>query len=171
MPTMLRDTVFTGCEVIDLRFPTSDDAHGSDATHTDPDYSAAYVVLNTNQPGVAGYGLTFTLGRGTDLCVAVVNSLAPYVIGRTLGDLVGDFASTWRSVTNDSQLRWLGPEKGAVHLATAALLNAVWDLWARVEEKPLWKLVCDLPAQQLIDCIDFRYLQNALSKERGAAHC
>ncbi|QDU90691.1 L-fuconate dehydratase [Pirellulimonas nuda] len=154
----------TACEVIDLRFPTSEEAHGSDAMHTDPDYSAAYVTLATNRPDLVGHGLTFTLGRGTDLCVAAVRALADQVVGWTLEELVGDFSGTWRRVTNDSQMRWLGPEKGVVHLAAAALLNVVWDLWARAEGKPLWKLVCDLSPQQLVDCIDFRYLDNALTR-------
>ncbi len=161
---MTQTITITACEVIDLRFPTSDEAHGSDAMHTDPDYSAAYVTLSTSRPGLVGHGLTFTLGRGTDICVSAIKALADQVVGQTLEELVGGFAETWRRVTNDSQLRWLGPEKGVVHLAAAALLNALWDLWARAEEKPLWKLVCDLSPQQLVDCIDFRYLDNALTK-------
>ncbi len=166
---MIDDVTITGYEVVDLRFPTSDESHGSDAMHTDPDYSAAYLALRTNKPNLNGFGLTFTLGRGTDICVAVVETLCDHVVGHRLGDLVRHFAETWREVTNDSQLRWLGPEKGVVHLATAALLNAVWDLWARVEGKPLWKLVCDLPPRELVDCVDFRYLDNALTKREALA--
>ncbi|MCO6047865.1 hypothetical protein NG895_28505 [Aeoliella sp. ICT_H6.2] len=155
----------TACSVVDLRFPTSEEAHGSDAMHTDPDYSAAYVKLSTSCDGLAGYGLTFTLGRGTDLCVSAIELLAEKVVGKTLASLVETFGQTAQSIANDSQLRWLGPEKGVVHLAAAALLNAIWDLWARVENKPLWKLVSDLPAEQLVDCVDFRYLGNALTKQ------
>ncbi len=164
---MTQPICITACDVVDLRFPTSDEAHGSDAMHTDPDYSAAYVTLATNRPDLVGHGLTFTLGRGTDLCVAAVRALADQIVGRTLGELVGDFSGTWRRVTNDTQMRWLGPEKGVVHLAAAALLNAVWDLWARAEGKPLWKLVCDLTPRQLVDCIDFRYLDNALTSDEA----
>lgn len=164
---MTQPICITACDVVDLRFPTSDEAHGSDAMHTDPDYSAAYVTLTTNRPDLVGHGLTFTLGRGTDLCVAAVRALADQIVGRTLGELVGDFSGTWRRVTNDTQMRWLGPEKGVVHLAAAALLNAVWDLWARAEGKPLWKLVCDLTPRQLVDCIDFRYLDNALTSDEA----
>ncbi|WP_425399532.1 L-fuconate dehydratase [Aeoliella sp.] len=166
-PNMDSSITITDCQVVDLRFPTSEEAHGSDAMHTDPDYSAAYVTLATNRDDLFGYGLTFTLGRGTDLCVSAIESLADKVVGRSLGSLVESFGETAQQIANDSQLRWLGPEKGVVHLATAALLNAIWDLWARVEEKPLWKLVCDLPAEQLVNCIDFRYLTNALTQQEA----
>jgi L-fuconate dehydratase len=131
----------------------------------DPDYSAAYVVLETDHPaGVAGHGLTFTIGRGTELCVAAVELLAPHVVGRTMEEIAGDMAGFWRSLVADSQLRWLGPEKGVVHLATAALVNAVWDLYAKLEGKPLWKLLSDMSPEQLVACIDFRYIDDALSK-------
>jgi L-fuconate dehydratase len=130
----------------------------------DPDYSAAYVVLQTDHPdGLSGHGLTFTIGRGTELCVAAIDALAPHVVGKTLEDLTSDMAGFWRSLAGDSQLRWLGPEKGVVHLATAALVNAVWDLYAKVEGKPLWKLLADMSPQELVACIDFRYIEDALS--------
>ncbi len=148
----------------DVRFPTSRSMAGSDAMNPDPDYSAAYVVLQTDHPGgLSGHGLTFTIGRGTELCVAAIDALAPHVIGRTLEDLVSDMAGFWRSLAGDSQLRWLGPEKGVVHLATAALVNAVWDLYAKVEGKPLWKLLSDMSPEELVGCIDFRYIEDALS--------
>ena len=122
----------------DIRFPTSLALDGSDAMHPDPDYSAAYVVLMTDRDdGLAGHGLTFTCGRGTELCVAAAHSLAPFVVGRTLEEICADMAAFWRSLTSDGQLRWVGPEKGVLHLATAAVVNAVWDLWAKVEGKPL----------------------------------
>jgi len=131
----------------------------------DPDYSAAYVVLETDHPaGVAGHGLTFTIGRGTELCVAAVELLAPHVVGRTMEEIAADMAGFWRGLVADSQLRWLGPEKGVVHLATAALVNAVWDLYAKLEGKPLWKLLADMSPEQLVACIDFRYIDDALSK-------
>ncbi len=166
---MQHTITITGLEVVDVRFPTSEEAHGSDAMHTDPDYSAAYVTLTTDQPNLAGFGLTFTLGRGTELCVSAIELLAESIVGRRLRDIVRRFGISCREIANDSQLRWLGPEKGVVHLATAGLLNAVWDLWARAEDKPLWKLVCDMPPQQVVDCIDFRYLGNALTQAEALA--
>ena len=118
-------------EVIDLRFPTSDTLDGSDAMHPDPDYSAAYVRVLTDHPTLEGRGFTFTIGRGTDLCVAAVRLLEPLVVGRTLASIKGDMRGFWRTLTSDSQLRWVGPEKGVVHLATAAVVNGVWDLLAK----------------------------------------
>src|SRR5262245_28752467 len=111
----------------DLRFPTSRTLAGSDAMNPDPDYSAAYVILRTDDPGgLEGHGLTFTIGRGNELCVAAVKALTPYVLGQKLEDLTADLGAFWRRLTRDSQLRWVGPEKGVIHLATAALVNAVW---------------------------------------------
>jgi len=148
----------------DIRFPTSRTLDGSDAMNPDPDYSAAYVVLHTDHPdGLAGHGLTFTLGRGNEVCVAAIEALAPHVAGRVLEEITADMAAFWRDLVGDSQLRWLGPEKGVVHLATAALVNAVWDLYAKVEGKPLWKLLVDMTPEQLVACIDFRYIDDALT--------
>jgi len=158
----------TDFEVLDLRFPTSRTRDGSDAMHPDPDYSAAYVILHTDQ-GREGHGLTFTIGRGTDVCVAAIEALAPHVVGRPLGDITGDMAGFWRTITSDGQLRWLGPEKGVIHLATAALVNAVWDLYAKVEGKPLWKLLADMSPEELVSCIDFRYLSDVLSPDEATA--
>ena len=152
----------------DIRFPTSRTLDGSDAMNTDPDYSAAYVVLETDDPnGLAGHGLTFTIGRGTELCVAAVHLLAHHVVGRTIEDISSDMAAFWRGLVADSQLRWLGPEKGVVHLATAALVNAVWDLYAKLERKPLWKLLADMSPEQLVACIDFRYIDDALTPDEA----
>ncbi len=152
----------------DIRFPTSRTLDGSDAMNTDPDYSAAYVVLETDDPNrLAGHGLTFTIGRGTELCVAAVHLLAHHVVGRTIEDISSDMAAFWRGLVADSQLRWLGPEKGVVHLATAALVNAVWDLYAKVEQKPLWKLLADMSPEQLVACIDFRYIDDALTPDEA----
>ncbi|RPJ87344.1 MAG: fuconate dehydratase, partial [Acidobacteria bacterium] len=120
----------------DIRFPTSRSWAGSDAMHADPDYSAAYVTLRTNG-SLEGHGLTFTLGRGNELCVAAVQSLAPMLVGLSVEEIVEDFGSFWRRLTSDSQLRWIGPEKGVIHLATAAVVNAVWDLYAKMRDKPL----------------------------------
>src|SRR5207244_12235378 len=139
---------------------------GSDAMNPDPDYSAAYVVLETDDPrGIEGHGLTFTIGRGTEVCVAAIEALAPVVVGATVEDTVGDLAAFWRRLVADSQLRWLGPEKGVIHLATAALVNAVWDLYAKLEGKPLWKLLADMTPEQLVACVDFRYIDDALTQD------
>jgi L-fuconate dehydratase len=152
----------------DIRFPTSRLLDGSDAMNPDPDDSAAYVVLETDHPdGLAGHGLTFTVGRGNELCVAAVELLAPHIVGRTMEDLTHDLRGFWRSLVADTQLRWLGPEKGVVHLATAALVNAVWDLYAKLEKKPLWKLLADMSPEQLVACIDFRYIEDALTPQEA----
>src|SRR5690349_16680981 len=148
----------------DVRFPTSRSGAGSDAMNPDPDYSAAYVALETDDPdGLAGHGLTFTIGRGTEVCVAAIEALAPHVVGSTVEELVADLGGLWRRLVTDSQLRWLGPEKGVIHLATAAIVNAVWDLRAKVEGKPLWKLLADLSPEEVVACIDFRYIDDALT--------
>jgi L-fuconate dehydratase len=152
----------------DVRFPTSRTLAGSDAMHTTPDYSAAYVILTTDSDDkLEGHGLTFTLGRGTEVCVAAINALAPLVLGRTLESITSDMRGFWRSITGEQQLRWIGPEKGAIHLASAALINAVWDLYAKVEGKPLWKLLADMTPEQLISCVDFRYISDALTEKEA----
>jgi L-fuconate dehydratase len=158
----------TGVEAIDVRFPTSLSLDGSDAMHTAPDYSAAYVVLRTDHPdGLEGHGLTFTSGRGNELCVAAVDALAPFVRGLTLESITADMRGFWRSLTSEPQLRWVGPEKGVIHLATAAVVNAVWDLWAKVEGKPLWKLLSDMTPEEIVACIDFRYITDALTPDEA----
>ena len=160
----------TNVSTYDVRFPTSRSLDGSDAMNTDPDYSAAYVVLHTdNQEGLEGHGLTFTIGRGNEICVAAIGALAPLIVGRTLESFTTDMAGFWRHITGDSQLRWLGPEKGVIHLATAAVVNAVWDLWAKVESKPLWKLLADMTPEELVACIDFRYITDAITQEEALA--
>ncbi|HYU50402.1 MAG TPA: enolase C-terminal domain-like protein [Candidatus Limnocylindria bacterium] len=149
---------------MDVRFPTSRQLDGSDAMNRDPDYSAAYVILGTDDPSwPTGHGLTFTTGRGTEVVVAAVEALRPLVLGRSCGDVFGDIGGFWRDLVGDSQLRWIGPEKGAIHLATAAVVNAAWDLWAKVEGKPLWKLLVDLPPEEIVRAVDFRYLTDALT--------
>uniref|UniRef100_A0A8C9WQQ4 Mitochondrial enolase superfamily member 1 n=1 Tax=Scleropages formosus TaxID=113540 RepID=A0A8C9WQQ4_SCLFO len=154
----------------DVRFPTSLEQHGSDAMHTEPDYSVAYVVIETDG-GHEGYGLTFTLGKGTEVVVCAVEALSAFVVGRTLQEIVGDFRAFYRLLTSDGQMRWIGPEKGVIQLATAAVLNAVWDLWARVEGKPLWKLLVDMEPRKLVSCIDFRYITDALTEEEALGGC
>ncbi|XP_071807711.1 mitochondrial enolase superfamily member 1-like [Asterias amurensis] len=155
-------------EVKDIRFPTSLEQHGSDAMHTDPDYSCAYVIITTNAgDGICGHGLTFTIGRGTEIVVAAVKALAQFVVEKKLSDIFDNFADFYRQLTSEPQLRWIGPEKGVIQLATAAILNALWDLWAKREGKPLWKLLADMEPQQLVNCIDFRYITDALTKKEA----
>ena len=127
----------TNITVHDIRFPTSIELDGSDAMNPDPDYSAAYVMLHTDNPKLIGHGLTFTIGRGNEICCAAIESLKPLILGRTLESFTADMGAFWRHITGDSQLRWIGPEKGVIHLATAAVVNAVWDLWGRSVGKPL----------------------------------
>jgi L-fuconate dehydratase len=157
-------------EAHDIRFPTSKTLDGSDAMNPDPDYSAAYVVLKTDSPdGLAGHGMTFTIGRGNDLCVRAIEALRPLVVGKTLESFTANMGAFWRMITGDSQLRWVGPDKGVIHLATAAVVNAVWDLWGKAEKKPVWKLVCDMTPEQIVACIDFRYIKDALTPDEALA--
>ncbi|MCP2327694.1 L-fuconate dehydratase [Hamadaea flava] len=150
----------TGMRVHDIRFPTSRTLDGSDAMNPDPDYSAAYVELLTDD-GLTGYGLTFTIGRGNDVCVAAIEAMRSYVVGQAVDTVdLGEFA---RRLTHDSQLRWLGPEKGVMHLAAAAVINAVWDLTARRAGLPLWRLLSAYTPDQTVDLIDWRYLTDALT--------
>src|SRR5207249_4025973 len=152
----------------DIRFPTSRTLDGSDAMNVDPDYSAAYVVLKTDsQDGLEGHGLTFTCGRGNEVCVAAIQALKHHVVGKSLDSITPAMAKFWRALTQDSQLRWLGPEKGVIHLATAAVVNAVWDLYAKAEGKPVWRLVADLTPEQFVGCIDFRYLTDVLTPDEA----
>jgi L-fuconate dehydratase len=163
MPTKIVDVL-----VRDVRFPTSRERDGSDAMNPDPDYSAAYVILRTDHPaGLQGHGLTFTIGRGNDVVVAAIRALAPLLRGVTLESCAADLGQFCRLITGDSQFRWIGPEKGVIHLATAALVNAVWDLYAKAEGKPLWKLLADLSPEALVAAIDFRYLSDVLTREEA----
>lgn len=159
----------TNLTVRDVRFPTSRDRDGSDAMNPDPDYSATYVTLHTDRRGLEGHGLTFTIGRGNEVCVSAVEAIAPLVVGRTLQSFTADMRAFWRHVTGDSQLRWLGPEKGVIHLATAAVVNAVWDLYAKAQGKPLWKLLVDMTPEEFVSCIDFRYITDALTPDEAVA--
>jgi L-fuconate dehydratase len=162
------DITITGVDVRDVRFPTSRTLAGSDAMNAAPDYSAAYVVLATDS-GLEGHGMTFTIGRGTEIVVAAIHALEHLVVGLRLADVAADPGRFWRTVTGDSHLRWIGPEKGAIHLATAALVNAVWDLWARAAGKPLWQLVADMSPEELVRCVDFRYMTDALTPAQAVA--
>jgi L-fuconate dehydratase len=156
-------------ETEDIRVPTSKSLDGSDAMNKDPDYSAAYVILKTNRSGLEGHGLTFTLGRGNELCISAMKSLSYLLIGKSLNEITADMAGFWRMITGDSQLRWLGPEKGIIHMATGALVNAVWDLYAKAEGKPLWKLIAGMTPEQIVGCIDFTYVTDAITPKEALA--
>ncbi|MGH7103861.1 MAG: L-fuconate dehydratase [Acetobacteraceae bacterium] len=154
----------------DVRFPTSRQLDGSDAMNDAPDYSAAYALIETDAgDGLVGHGFAFTIGRGNEICVQAIESLAPIVIGRTLEEITADPGKFWRLLAGDSQLRWIGPEKGAIHLATAAVVNAVWDLWAKVAGKPLWKLLADMTPAEIVRAIDFRHVTDALTPDEARA--
>ena len=155
-----------GLDVLDIRFPTSRTNAGTDAMHVDPDYSAAYVVLRTDA-AIEGHGLTFTIGRGNEVCAAAIDAYRHLVVGQRLEDITADFAGFWRRLACDSQLRWLGPEKGVIHLALAAIVNAVWDLHAKAARKPVWKLLADMTPREIVACIDFRYVTDALSPDEA----
>ena len=153
-------------ETFDLRFPTSDSLDGSDAMNPDPDYSAAYVVLKTDSE-YEGHGLTFTIGRGNDICVAAISAMKHLLVGIELDWVREDMGRFWRHITGDSQLRWIGPDKGAIHLATGAVVNAVWDLWAKEAKKPVWQLVAEMTSEEIVRLIDFRYLTDAITPDEA----
>ncbi|HYT76505.1 MAG TPA: L-fuconate dehydratase [Vicinamibacterales bacterium] len=153
-------------EIVDLRFPTSLTNAGTDAVHTDPDYSAAYVILHTGED-LEGHGFTFTIGRGNEICAEAIRAFIPLVVGRDLDEIAADPAAFWRSLAGDSQLRWLGPEKGVIHMSMAAIVNAVWDLQAKRARKPLWKLLADLTPREIVASIDFRYITDALTPDEA----
>ncbi|GAA5522142.1 L-fuconate dehydratase [Aliifodinibius salicampi] len=159
-------TVITEVEVKDIRFPTSQGLDGSDAMNPDPDYSAAYLILKTNKE-VEGHGLTFTIGRGNNLCVQAIKEFESHVLDKPFESIVNDLGSFWKQMARDSQLRWLGPEKGVIHLALGAFVNALWDLYAKIEEKPLWKLLADMSPEELVRCIDFSYITDVLKPEEA----
>lgn len=159
-------TRITNLATHDLRFPTSQHLDGSDAMNPDPDYSAAYVVLETDD-GLAGHGLTFTIGRGNDICVAAIEAMRHLVVGLELDWIEADPARMWRHLTGDSQLRWIGPDKGAMHLATGAVVNAMWDLLAKRAGKPVWRYVADMSPEQILAIVDFRYLTDVLTPQEA----
>lgn len=155
--------------VLDLRFPTSQHLDGSDAMNPDPDYSAAYVILETDTPDIEGHGLTFTIGRGNEICCAAIEAMRHLVVGLDMDKVTENMGGFWRHVTSDSQLRWIGPDKGAIHLATGAVVNAVWDIWAKMAGKPVWKLVADMSPEELVRCIDFRYITDCVTPDEALA--
>ncbi|NML76566.1 L-fuconate dehydratase [Rhizobium sp. S-51] len=162
-------TKITSLRSIDLRFPTSQSLDGSDAMNPDPDYSAAYVVLGTDAPGLEGHGLTFTIGRGNEICCAAIDALEHLVVGLDLDWIKANPGRFWRFITGDSQLRWIGPDKGAMHLATGAVVNAVWDLLAKQAGKPVWRLVAEMSPEEIVSIVDFRYLTDALTPDEALA--
>jgi L-fuconate dehydratase len=162
-------TLIRSMRVVDVRFPTSANLDGSDAMNPDPDYSAAYVVLETDSPGLEGHGLTFTIGRGNEICCAAIEAMRHLVVGLDLEWIGADMGRFWRHMTSDSQLRWIGPDKGAIHLATAAVVNAVWDMWAKAQGKPVWQLVAEMSPEELVRCIDFRYITDCITREEALA--
>ncbi|HEX7801600.1 MAG TPA: L-fuconate dehydratase [Pseudoxanthomonas sp.] len=159
---------FTAIDTYDVRFPTSRELDGSDAMNPDPDYSAAYLILRTDDPdGLAGHGLVFTIGRGNDVQTAAISALSHLVLGREVDAVLDDLGAFARTLTDDSQLRWLGPEKGVMHMAIGGVINAVWDMAARRARKPLWRFIADMTPEQLVRTIDFRYLSDALTPEQA----
>jgi L-fuconate dehydratase len=159
---------FVAMQARDIRFPTSRDLDGSDAMNPEPDYSAAYLVVSTDAGDeLEGHAFVFTTGRGNDIEVAAIRALRPWLVGRDVDEVLGDLGRFGRELTGDSQLRWLGPEKGVIHMACGAVLNALWDLRAKREGKPLWKLLADLSPEELVGLVDFTYLSDALSPEEA----
>ncbi|WP_190821212.1 L-fuconate dehydratase [Saccharopolyspora pogona] len=157
-------STITGLRTYDIRFPTSRELDGSDAMNPDPDYSASYVVIGTDATdGLEGHGFAFTIGRGNDVQTAAIRALEPALVGRAVKETLDDLGGMWRELVHDSQLRWLGPEKGVVHMAIAAVVNALWDLKAKWAGKPLWQLLAELAPEQLVELVDFRYLSDALT--------
>ncbi|MBY3526892.1 L-fuconate dehydratase [Rhizobium laguerreae] len=160
-------TRITDLRVFDLRFPTSQSLDGSDAMNPDPDYSAAYVILDTDAPDLAGHGLTFTIGRGNDICCMAIEAMRHLVVGAELAEVLAHPGKFWRHLTSDSQLRWIGPEKGAIHLATGAVVNTVWDLLAKQAGKPVWRLVAEMSPEEIADIVDYRYLTDVLTRDEA----
>ncbi|MEY4499906.1 MAG: hypothetical protein RL319_894 [Actinomycetota bacterium] len=159
--------IITSVAAHDVRFPTSLTMDGSDAMNKDGDYSAAYVVVHTDDPNLKGYGFTFTIGRGNDLCVEAARQRGLPLVGMNVESTVADLGGLYRELSSDSQLRWLGPEKGVIHLAMAAVMNAMWDLAARVANKPLWLMLADMTPEQLVNAADMRYLSDALTRDEA----
>jgi L-fuconate dehydratase len=161
--------VFTALETYDVRFPTSRELDGSDAMNPDPDYSAAYVVLRCDDPDLCGHGFVFTIGRGNEVQIAAISALRPFVLGLDVDEVLSQLGAFARKLSGDSQLRWLGPEKGVMHMATGAVINAVWDMAARRAHKPVWRFIADMSPEQIVEAVDFRYITDALSPSEALA--
>ena len=157
-----------GLDTYDVRFPTSEQLHGSDAANVDPDYSATYIVLETEQ-GNQGFSLIFTIGRGNNLCCQTVEDMRHLVLGQDFEAIRRDIGAYYDYLRSDSQLRWLGPEKGVIHMAVGGIINAVWDMWARAERKPVWRLLSDMSPEAFLRCMDFRYVSDAITRDEALA--
>lgn len=153
-------------DTTDLRFPTSETLDGSDATNKDPDYSAAYIEIET-ETGLTGYGLIFTIGRGNDICCAAVESMRHLVIGKDFDSIRSNIGGFYDELRADSQLQWLGPEKGVIHMAAGGIINTIWDMWARHDKKPLWRLLADMTPEEFADCLDFRHVTDVLARDEA----
>ena len=166
---MARTNKIVSLNVTDVRFPTSDGLDGSDATNKDPDYSAAYIAISTEQgdQGDQGYSLIFTIGRGNDLCCKAVEAMQHLVVGVDFGNIMDNVGEYYKFLRSDSQLRWLGPENGVINMAVGGIMNAIWDMWARHEKKPVWRLLCDMTPEEFVNCLDFRYVTDALSRDEA----
>ncbi|KAG8630315.1 hypothetical protein KVT40_001934 [Elsinoe batatas] len=162
----MAEVKITGATTRDVRFPTSLDKTGSDAMNAAGDYSSAYCILTTDSKH-EGHGMTFTIGRGNDIVCAAISHLTDRIVGRTLSSLVSNWGATWRHLVADSQLRWIGPEKGVIHLALGAVVNAIWDLWGKTLNKPVWRIVADMTPEEFVGCIDFRYITDAITPEEA----
>src|SRR5215212_260044 len=161
-------SVIAALDTYDVRFPTSLQLDGSDAMNPDPDYSAAYVVVRTDgADGLEGHGFAFTIGRGNEVQVAAIAALAPLLVGCDVEALLADMGRTWRLLVHDSHLRWLGPEKGVMHMAIGAVVNSLWDLKAKRAGLPLWQLLSGMSPEELVDLVDFRYLSDALTPDEA----
>ncbi|MGP4033644.1 enolase C-terminal domain-like protein [Pseudarthrobacter sp. 1C304] len=161
-------SIVTSLEVLDIRFPTSRDLDGSDAMNADPDYSAAYLIIGTNaDDGLEGHGFVFTIGRGNEVEASAIAALRPQILGRDVGELLADMGATWKLLVHDSQLRWLGPEKGVMHMAIGAVINALWDLKAKLAGLPLWEMLAGLSPEEIVALVDFRYLTDALTPQEA----
>ena len=158
----------TSLSACDIRFPTSDSLDGSDATNKDPDYSAAYIVLETEN-GNRGYSLIFTIGRGNDICCQTVEAMRHLVVGKDFAQIKADMGGFYDELRSDSQIRWLGPEKGVVHMAAGGIVNALWDMWGRAEGKPVWRLLADMKPEEIVRCADFRYVRDVLTPDEALA--
>ena len=161
------EQMITDVAIHDIRFPTSLEAHGSDAMHKDPDYSAAYVVITVSDLAPRGHGHTFTVGRGNEIICSSIRAILPLVLGKSLLEVYTKFGAFWRSITQETQLRWIGPEKGASHLAVAAIINALWDLWGKLEGKPVWRLLCDMTPEETMSLVDWQYLSDAMTEQEA----
>ena len=152
---------------IDVRFPNAEANAPSDAIHKAPDFAAAYVVISVKGLQHEGHGYTFTLGRGTEVVLKAIKALSPLLVGRSLVSVYTDFGKFWHHLVNESQLRWIGPEKGVVHIATAGMINALWDLWGKIENKPVWKVLCDLSPEEIVSLVDFTHLTDTLTRDEA----